>query len=584
MTIENYIPTSPVIGYFTNTAKGIPGSSTSDTVIAYLKGLLESQKGNLSLTVTNSICIAYTGTYIVVGKNTTPAEVDIIDPKTMSVVGTWTGAGGQNSCRAIAVNSVGDRVYAALNITPAQVVKIDISVPTAPVTELVWAGAAGQNSATSITIGTSGGYDNNIFVGLHLTPAQVVKISTLTMTTVSTWTGAAGQNNADSLSWEYNPNNRLIVGLNTTPAQVVKLDPSTPVTTLLTWTGAGGQNSCQAVCDDNIYYYAGLGTSPAQIVKINKTTLLTESTYISSANNCYSLYFDGFGNIYCGVSGFPKIEKVQVSDMSLLGIWAGDSDTGIVYGITSDHEYIFYVDSNSNLVRINIPNKNISVSSLSSSLSTIISQGNEWVTEYWQDAIESGIDIVKWNVTDPPSLLWITYSANDRVYIGSVCGASETGRIVLNNKWQSNAGLATPLTSMVYSLTMEWEMKLNTVANLDNTKTFLGFTPGKTDDRSTNGIIGFGFTGAGSTLQTVTDSGGVETTNTGFGETLTNWNKFKIVIIPGAVYFYLNEILIATHTTHLVNSMLYPLLTIVSDAGGATNPYIGHIRIGYQMR
>jgi len=92
-------------------------------------------------------------------------------------------------------------------------------------------------------------------------------------------------------------------------------------------------------------------------------------------------------------------------------------------------------------------------------------------------------------------------------------------------------------------------MTLGVHTNVDNTLSFWGWMPIAAGLRTTDNIIGFAL--IGDDLQTVTDSGGGETVNTGFGETMANHNKFKIVIEEEQVLFFLNEVLIATHTTNV---------------------------------
>jgi len=114
------------------------------------------------------------------------------------------------------------------------------------------------------------------------------------------------------------------------------------------------------------------------------------------------------------------------------------------------------------------------------------------------------------------------------------------------------------------------------VANIDNTISFLGLTTGTADDRTTNNIIGWGLNA--DVLQSVTDNAGVETTNTGFGETLTNWNKLAIDVYSGGVRFYINETLKATHIANLPDNPVYLNFYVDTEAGGAATIELGIIR------
>ncbi len=95
--------------------------------------------------------------------------------------------------------------------------------------------------------------------------------------------------------------------------------------------------------------------------------------------------------------------------------------------------------------------------------------------------------------------------------------------------------------------------------------------------RATNNLIGFAL--LADVLQTLTDSGGVETVNTAFGETLTNHNKFRLEIMESAVRFYLNETLIAIHTTNVPAVPMYPTWYAVTEAGGACAVAIGVTKV-----
>jgi hypothetical protein len=104
----------------------------------------------------------------------------------------------------------------------------------------------------------------------------------------------------------------------------------------------------------------------------------------------------------------------------------------------------------------------------------------------------------------------------------------------------------------------------------------MGLTDTPADTRTGNNIIGFGLIGGA--LQTITDDGGAETVNTGFGETMTDLNKFKIDIYANTVDFYLNETRIARHTTNLPNAPMYPNFYYPTGAGGPSIISLGIIR------
>lgn len=79
-------------------------------------------------------------------------------------------------------------------------------------------------------------------------------------------------------------------------------------------------------------------------------------------------------------------------------------------------------------------------------------------------------------------------------------------------------------------------------------------------------------------LESITDDGISETTNTTFGETLTNWNKLKIEVYSGHVKFYINEVMKADHTTNLPDFPMYINFHVDTVAGGAATIELGVVR------
>lgn len=190
----------------------------------------------------------------------------------------------------------------------------------------------------------------------------------------------------------------------------------------------------------------------------------------------------------------------------------------------------------------------------------------------------------QWTCTSPATgSAWAQTYANGFSYSTTIPNADETARATVSS---TRYNIYLPISSMTINSVIkrfiyEFEMKLANVANMDNTKCFFGLTTLNTDDRSSNDIIGFGL--ASDVLTTVTDSGGTETVNTTFGETLTNHNKFRIECYLNGVKFYLNEALLSTHTTNIPNigqgsAMFY----IDTEAGGAATLSIGITRYWYE--
>ncbi len=200
--------------------------------------------------------------------------------------------------------------------------------------------------------------------------------------------------------------------------------------------------------------------------------------------------------------------------------------------------------------------------------------------ETWQDVL--GIDPTVWVVTNPVTgAAWAAPTeAGGFLYAQTTPNANETARLRSVQQWVEYPN--TPNLNLIVKKTiLEWEMVIGVVANLDNTLTFWGLTNGPNDNRGSQDLIGFGL--IGDALQTITDSAGVETVNTGFGENLANHNKFRIEIYEGNVDFYLNEVLIATHIVNIPVNPMYLQFFVDTEAGGPCIFDIGIARCWYEM-
>lgn len=194
--------------------------------------------------------------------------------------------------------------------------------------------------------------------------------------------------------------------------------------------------------------------------------------------------------------------------------------------------------------------------------------------ESWQD--EAGIDAAIWTATDPATgTAWTRGASGAYLRVTTVPNANETARLVSDQRWATQFGVYGD--NSIYRMTcLEFEMKLADVANLDNTPTMFGFSPGAADTRATNGIIAF--TLKSDALTCITDSAGTETETTTLGETLTNWNKLGIYISRLNVRFTLNGKVVATHTTNVPATPMYINHYLDTEAGGAATLELGVVR------
>ncbi len=194
--------------------------------------------------------------------------------------------------------------------------------------------------------------------------------------------------------------------------------------------------------------------------------------------------------------------------------------------------------------------------------------------EAWQNEI--GIDHTTWSLTNPATgTAWARGAVGAYLMAVVAPNASENARMRSMYRWVVAPVVYGP-NQVFRRLVFEFECYLQLVANIDNTNFFMGLTNTIAATRATNNLIGFGL--IGDALQTITDDGGAETVNTGFGETMTDLNKFKIDIYRDNVDFYLNETRIARHTTNLPNAPMYLNFYYPTEVGGASILSLGAIR------
>ena len=273
--------------------------------------------------------LAFDGTYIYAGLNTSPAKVIKIDIETMATVDTWTGETGEDGCYGLAFD--GTYIYAGLNTSPAKVIKIDIETMA---TVDTWTGSAGVNYCRVLLF--DGTY---IYAGLYLSPAKVVQIDIETMATVDTWTGSAGENYCYGLAFD---GTYIYAGLNTSTAKVIKIDPS-DMETDDTWTGDPGEDYCLDLIYDGNYIYAGLNTSPAMVVQIDPSDMSKNDLWAGTGSEdyCYSVIYDGT-YIYAGLGLTPaKIVKIDSSTMDKISCYTFDTGEDYCLDMVFDGLYLY---------------------------------------------------------------------------------------------------------------------------------------------------------------------------------------------------------------------------------------------------
>ena len=219
---------------------------------------------------------------------------------------------------------------------------------------------------------------------------------------------------------------------------------------------------------------------------------------------------------------------------------------------------------------------------LSAIINAIAGLSRPLVTLYegWQD--ELGIDPTVWTVTNPATgAAWARGAVGELLMAAAAPNANENARLRSVQRWVVSPFLY-GTNKILRKFSLEFEMHMGAgLANLDNVNFFMGLTSGIADVRTTNNVIGFALIGAGNALQTVTDAGGAETVNTGFGENLVLTNKFKIEASLNSVKFYLNEVQIANHVANAPDLPMYLNFYVPTGAGGAAIFRIGALRVWF---
>lgn len=201
--------------------------------------------------------------------------------------------------------------------------------------------------------------------------------------------------------------------------------------------------------------------------------------------------------------------------------------------------------------------------------------------EGWQD--EAGFDSTIWtavvtvtgavtrSVAEPPYLK----------YILSGPANGDTARLHGDQRWfcgPDTYGTNTILRRLV----MEFEAKFATVESIDNPTFFMGLASIQLATRATTNIAGFIL--AVDALNSITDDGVGETAKAVGAPVLTNWHKYRIEVLAGTIYFYVDEVLRATHTTaaveRLPDTAMFPVFYLPQEAGASGGElHTGIVRI-----
>lgn len=201
------------------------------------------------------------------------------------------------------------------------------------------------------------------------------------------------------------------------------------------------------------------------------------------------------------------------------------------------------------------------------------------LTDAWND--EDGINLNVWAtaVTGTATAARNTAEGGKlKVRLDTVAGA-QTARLRSYDRFAYAPSTMTG-AHIIRKTVLEFEGKFTNLANVDEANVIFGFTPAIADTRATADIAGFYFSGApaAGTLSSLTDNGGVETTNVvGTGLTLTNWNKYMIEVYDNSgtatIKFTVTDgstTNTATHTTNIPTQNGFIQFYNVDDNAGGT--------------
>ncbi len=190
--------------------------------------------------------------------------------------------------------------------------------------------------------------------------------------------------------------------------------------------------------------------------------------------------------------------------------------------------------------------------------------------------LESTIDAALWTKVDPVAgdpWAIATHTYGERVAWAHP-DASRNCRI-----YAKRPSIVCPVglqaNSIVKKACIEFEMKLTSVANINNASFFVGLGIAAST-RTFDYLIGWAL--ASDLLITLTDDAGLEELYSGFNETLTNFNKFKAELTYGHAKFFINEAQIADHKIYLPKLPNLFTAYMATEAGGDAYIYLGTVR------
>lgn len=217
-------------------------------------------------------------------------------------------------------------------------------------------------------------------------------------------------------------------------------------------------------------------------------------------------------------------------------------------------------------------------------INTAISRDMPYLTEFWEsEALTAAV----WEETLDGVGTGAFGTAGGYMYYDLDTEAVADSDVILNSKfrWQIKPGIFGDSNNMIERFVLEFEAQAVTaITSHDNTNFFLGLSSAKSNDIAQQNLAGFFLDSdvlKGKCDKAGTETGGITGAITA---TLTNWNKFKIIIEDGSITFSLN----GSDETALINAAsqpdvaMYIIFGTRAEAGAAVGLNIGNVRAYYE--
>lgn len=199
------------------------------------------------------------------------------------------------------------------------------------------------------------------------------------------------------------------------------------------------------------------------------------------------------------------------------------------------------------------------------------------LTEWW---VTEAIDLTLWTPTDPATgTAWGCIARGGVIVARTAPNLNETARLISTVRMPVIPGAAEDDVSITEFMVIEFELEIDSPANIDNTLFFIGLTTGLADNRGSADIIGVCLTS--DQLYALIDDGGVEYTAV-ISTTPGTRHKVRIEIGPQSVRWFLDDFQQAATTARIPSDIArYFNIFIDTEAGGSAQFYIGPIDIRY---